>query len=165
MATPTDPDWFSRIISLAAFAVSFLTFIWTRLDKRRDRKSAERAGLPSVIMRWNSKIDGEGWYTLRLGFRDLNQNIKIDKVSVIKPRRSVIANWNGSVRSAAASTISPKWQFHAGPNPVHGADAVSAHLHLKTEGDVGHTVRLKIEGRFLEGAMKKFEIPLIAERE
>lgn len=165
MASASDPDWFSRAVALAAFGVSLLTFVWTRLDKRRERKAAERGDLPSVILRWNNKIDGDGWYTLKLGFRGISQNIKIDKVSVIRPRGSMIANWNGSIRGPAAAAISPGWLFHAGTNPVYGADAATAHLHLKAKGDIGRIVRLKVEGRFLDGAMKKFEIPLAAECE
>jgi hypothetical protein len=46
--TPPGVDWFARTISLLAFVVAFIAFIWGRVDKYLERKAAREARDPSV---------------------------------------------------------------------------------------------------------------------
>ncbi|KRR09564.1 hypothetical protein CQ12_13840 [Bradyrhizobium jicamae] len=164
-----DPDWFARAASGIALLISGATFIWTRVDKHRERKAAERAGLPSITLRWNPAADHQGWYSLKLTFRNITQSVRIDRVSLMRPRRSLIATWGGGtppVRGLSGKMIEPKWEFHAAPNPVHGEAAATTHLQLKTTEDhAGAKVKIKLEGRYLHGAMTPFEMTVASQRD
>jgi hypothetical protein len=161
----SDPDWFARAVSALAFGVSAATLIWSRIDKRRERKAAEQADQPTVQMRWNPQIDDEGWYTLKLDFRDINRGIRFDRVSVLSPRRSTIATWNGSVRGPSGEVISPGWEFPAAINPPNGGAAVVAHLHFRTATEGVNAIEVELKGRFLSGSMKPFEMTVASHRD
>jgi hypothetical protein len=47
-AAPTAVDWFARTIALVTGALSILTFIWTRIDKWRERSAVKAAKTPIV---------------------------------------------------------------------------------------------------------------------
>jgi hypothetical protein len=171
MADP-GPDSLARVASLIAVgisaisvAISAATFIWTRLNKRREREAAAKAALPSMMMSWNPVIDSEGWYTLKLSLRDISQSVRINQVTVVRPHSAVIATWNGSFRGPSGAMIDPKWEFRAAPNPTHGQDAETAHLHLRTKGDVEEEIEIKLKGRRVHGAMAPFELTIVAQRE
>ena|SRR6478735_9653188 len=115
-----DPDWFARIVSVLAFGISAATLIWSRLDKRRERKATDQASQPTVQMQWNPQVDGEGWYTLKLVFRDLSKPVLFDRVSVKSP--APIANRNLE-------------RFSAGPE--RSSDFAEVAISCNDQSDVG----------------------------
>lgn len=157
-----EPDLFARVVSGFALAISVLTLIWSRLDKHRDREAARLAGLPSARMHFNPAIDGDGWYALKISFRDLNHGVRFDRARVVRPRRSTIATWNGSLRGPSGPTIPLQWEFAAGPNPVYGEASAVAYLHLRSASNPGTQIEIQLEGRFLNWAMTPFEMTIIA---
>jgi hypothetical protein len=158
-----EPDIFARVVAGLALAISALALFWTRLDKHREREAAALAGLPSARMRFNPVIDEDGWYTLKLSFRDLNQAVRFDRARVIRPRRSAIATWNGGLRGPSGAAIPLNWEFSAGPNPVYGEASAVAHLHLRTASKPGTEIRIQLGGRFLNWAMTPFELIVVSE--
>jgi hypothetical protein len=159
-----DPDWFARIVSVLAFGISAATLIWSRLDKHREHRATDQASQPTVQMQWNPQVDGEGWYTLKLVFRDLSKPVLFDRVSVKSPTRSQIATWNGSVRGPSGPVISPRWEFPAMINPTMGEGSAIAHLHFRTGTQGVATIEIELKGRFLTGSMKPFEMTAVAHR-
>jgi hypothetical protein len=82
----SDPDWFLRIVTVIGALVGVATLVLSRRDKSRERRAAEQADLPTIRMRWNTQIDDDGWYTLKVSFRDLKQAITFNKAALIRPR-------------------------------------------------------------------------------
>jgi hypothetical protein len=157
-----ETDLFARVVSGIALAISAATFIWSRLDKRWERQAAAKAGLPTARMRFNSKVDNDGYYPLKVGFRDMGRAITFNECRLIKPRGAVIATWNGKERGKEGSTIPLDWTFDMTPNPVHGSDAVSASMHLKTNGDPGSRIELELSGFFRDGSMSPVKLRVAA---
>jgi hypothetical protein len=157
-----ETDLFARVVSGIALAISAATFIWSRLDKRWERQAAAKASLPTVRMRFNPAIDNDGYHPLKIGFRNLSRPITFNECRVIKPRRAVIATWNGKERGKEGGTIPLDWTFDTGPNPVHGSDAYTAVLHLKTNGDPGSRIELELSGFFRDGSLSPVKLSVAA---
>ncbi|BBC00119.1 hypothetical protein [Bradyrhizobium elkanii] len=162
-----DPDWFARVVSLGALAISAVTFIWTRFDKHRERKSAEQADLPAMSLYWNPQIDKEGWYRLMLTIRDVDKAFRLDRARLINPRGSLIAIWkDGRPGAARAAEIDLKWPFQPKSETalLHSTGDYREALLLQTD-EQRKEVKIVFEGRFLSGTMKPFEIPVVAYRD
>jgi hypothetical protein len=144
--------------------ISGLTLWFARNDKRRERRAAEQTSQPTIQLHWNPNLDENGWYTLKLVFRDLSRPVLFDRVSVKSPSRSQIATFNGSVRGPSGPVISPKWEFPAMLNPSIGEGAAIAHLQFRTGTQRVATVELALTGRFMTGTMKPFELIAVAHR-
>ncbi|MBT1512732.1 hypothetical protein KIP88_19720 [Bradyrhizobium sp. SRL28] len=157
-----ETDFFARAVSGLALAISAATFIWSRLDKRWERQAAAKAVLPTVRMRFNSNVDEDGYHLLKVGFRNMGRAITFNGCRVLKPRGAVIANWNGKERGKEGSTIRLDWTFDASPNPVHGSDAFTAVLHIKTNGNPGSRIELELSGFFRDGSMGPVELRVAA---
>ncbi|MGY2906562.1 hypothetical protein [Bradyrhizobium sp. URHC0002] len=158
-----ETDLFARVVSGMALAISAATFIWSRLDKHWERQAAAKADLPTVRARWNPQIDDDGYYTIKFGFRDVSRAISFNEARVIKPRRAVIATWDGKQRGKDQSRNIPlKWTFDVSINPAMGSDAYAAHLHLKPHGDLGANVEIELSGSFSDGARSPVKMRVAA---
>jgi hypothetical protein len=75
------PDWFARGLSVLSFLVALAALIWTRVDKWRERKAAEKANLPTGRLYWNPHIDQTGRYILKFEFGDVKVPVKFTEAS------------------------------------------------------------------------------------
>jgi len=163
MASGSEPDWFLRAVTVFGALVGLLTLILSRRDKSRERLAAIDADLPTVRVRWNPQIDSDGYYTLKFGFRDVSRAIRFNEARLIKPRRAVIATWDGKQRGKDQSSNIPlNWTFDVSINPAMGSDAYAAHLHLKPHGDHGAKVEIELLGFFSDGATVPVKMPIAA---
>jgi len=161
---PSDPDWWARAISGIALLISAATFIWTRIDKRRDRKASEQALLPTIRMTWNPRIDERDWYTLSVAFRDLQRGIRFDRARVIKPRGAILANVGAlNAPERGGPSIPIDWELQVVVNPIMG-DAVKTQLYFRPPSEADQDVTILLEGHFLSGTMKPIKMNAFARK-
>jgi hypothetical protein len=131
------------------------TLIWTRVDKWRERKAAEKANLPTGRLYWNPHIDQTGWYTLKFEFGDVKVPLKITEASASSGTLTT-ATSDGD-RLVEGRTIPLQWRFEVNPKHV-------AHLCFRPAKTHQKALTVKLRGRFQTGLMLPVKLKLTAVR-